>query len=130
MSELAVTSVANVQPVPAPDGSLVHVLAGVARGSMAQFSLPPGAVARAVAHHSVEELWFVVAGRGRMWRKLGAQERVDALAPGMSLALPPGTSFQFRCDGTEPLVIAGVTMPPWPGAHEAYPVEGPWSPRL
>jgi mannose-6-phosphate isomerase-like protein (cupin superfamily) len=56
--------------VIAPDGSEVRILAGSSRGSMAQFTLPPGAVSKAVAHHTVEELWLVMRGKGRMWRKL------------------------------------------------------------
>ena len=114
----------------APDGSQVRLLCGLARGGLALFSLPPGAVAKAVAHRTVEELWFVVAGSGRLWRKLDAEEGVTELEPGLSLAIPTGTQFQFRCDGAEPLVVLGATMPPWPGPDEAYFVEGPWSATL
>lgn len=112
--------------VMAPDGSEVRILAGTARGSMAQFTLPPGAVSKAVAHRSVEELWLVMAGTGRMWRKLGSTEEVVALAPGVSLDIPVGAHFQFRNDGEGPLHCVGVTMPPWPGMDEAYAVEGVW----
>jgi mannose-6-phosphate isomerase-like protein (cupin superfamily) len=110
----------------APDGSEVRILCGVSRGGLALFSLPSGSVARAVAHRTVEELWYVVAGRGRIWRKLGGLEEIVDLDAGLSLSLPTGTHFQFRCDGPEPLTILGVTMPPWPGPHEAYPVVGVW----
>jgi mannose-6-phosphate isomerase-like protein (cupin superfamily) len=48
----------------------------------------------------------------------------------VSISLPVGTKFQFRCDGVEPLRAVGVSMPPWPGDDEAYPVEGPWAPRV
>ena len=95
---------------------------------MAHFRLPPGAVSCAVAHRTVEELWYVVAGRGRMWRKLGEAEEEVELAPGVSVAIPVGTRFQFRADGDEPLDAVGVTMPPWPGQEEAYTVEGIWPP--
>lgn len=111
----------------APDGAEVRLLCGLSRGTMALFSLPPDAVAKAVAHRSVEELWYVVAGSGQMWRKLGAAEDIAELEPGLSLAIPVGTHFQFRCDGAEPLTILGATMPPWPGPGEAYLVEGPWT---
>jgi mannose-6-phosphate isomerase-like protein (cupin superfamily) len=114
----------------APDGAEVRLLCGLARGGLALFSLPPGAVAKPVAHRTVEELWFVVAGTGRIWRKLGAEEEITDLAAGLSLAIPTGTRFQFRCDGAEPLVILGATMPPWPGPDEAYFVEGPWPATL
>jgi mannose-6-phosphate isomerase-like protein (cupin superfamily) len=112
--------------VMAPDGSEVRILAATARGSMAQFTLPPGAVSKAVAHRNVEEVWLVIAGTGRMWRKLGAAEETVALAPGVSIAIPAGAHFQFRNDGEGPLDCVGVTMPPWPGMDEAYAVQGVW----
>ncbi len=110
----------------APDGSEVRILAAASRGSMAEFTLPPGAVSKAVAHRSVEELWLVTEGTGRMWRKLGQEEDIVALHPGLSLAIPQRTSFQFRNDGDEPLRAMGVTMPPWPGMDEAQEVQGIW----
>jgi mannose-6-phosphate isomerase-like protein (cupin superfamily) len=112
--------------VMAPDGSEVRILAAASRGSMAQFTLPPGAVSKAVAHRSVEEVWLVISGTGRMWRKLGSTEETVALRPGVSLAIPVGAHFQFRNDGAEPLDCVGVTMPPWPGMDEAYEVKGAW----
>jgi mannose-6-phosphate isomerase-like protein (cupin superfamily) len=112
----------------APDGSEVRILSATGRGSMAHFRLPPGAVSQAVAHRTVEEIWYIVAGRGRMWRKVGEQELVVDLSAGTSIAIPVGAHFQFRADGGEPLDAVGVTMPPWPGEEEAYAVEGPWRP--
>lgn len=119
-------AIAGMPDAIAPDGSEVRVLCGLSRGGFAVFSLPPNAVSKAVAHHSVEELWYVVSGCGRMWRKLGQQEGIVEIGPGVSLSIPVGTYFQFRCDGLEPLRVLGATMPPWPGAEEAYPVEGVW----
>ena len=112
----------------APDGSEVPVLCRAERGSMAQFTLPPGAVSRAVAHHTVGEVWCFISGHGRMWRRLGDREEVAEVGPGTSVSIPVGTRFQFRCDGDEALVAVGVTMPPWPGETEAYAAEGCWSP--
>jgi len=112
--------------VTAPDGSEVRILVSVPRGSMAHFRLQPGQVAQAIVHRSVDELWYVTSGQGRIWRKAGDTESVTELVPGLSLTIPVGTSFQFRCDGTEPLDIVGVTMPPWPGADEAVFVKGRW----
>lgn len=110
----------------APDGSEVRVLCQGSRGSMALFTLPAGAVSRAVAHRSVDELWYFLSGRGRMWRKLHEVEDVIEVGPGVSISLPVGTQFQFRCDGDEPLSAVGVTMPPWPGEDEAYAAAGIW----
>jgi mannose-6-phosphate isomerase-like protein (cupin superfamily) len=112
--------------VIAPDGSEVRILASTPRGSMAQFTLPPGAVSKAVAHRTVEEVWLVMRGTGRMWRKLGADQVTVELRPGTSVAIPVGASFQFRNDGHEPLDCVGVTMPPWPGMDEAIAVDGVW----
>jgi mannose-6-phosphate isomerase-like protein (cupin superfamily) len=112
--------------VIAPDGSEVRLLASNHAGSMAHFRLLPGQISQAVAHRSVEELWYVVSGTGAIWRKRGDEEMVLPLAAGQSLSIPVGAQFQFRCDGGEPLNIVGVTMPPWPGMDEAYAVEGKW----
>jgi mannose-6-phosphate isomerase-like protein (cupin superfamily) len=112
--------------VLASDGSEVRILAATQRGSMAHFKLNPGETSKAVAHRTVEEVWYIIAGQGRMWRKLAGQEEVTQLGPGTSLTIPVGTTFQFSCDGASPLEAVAVTMPPWPGPHEAYEVPGKW----
>jgi mannose-6-phosphate isomerase-like protein (cupin superfamily) len=94
---------------------------------MAVFTLPPKAVSKAIAHHTIEEVWYFMSGQGRMWRRLGNQEEIVDVGPGVSITVPTGTHFQFRCDGFEPLIAVGATMPPWPGENEAYFVEGPWT---
>jgi mannose-6-phosphate isomerase-like protein (cupin superfamily) len=77
----------------------------------------------------VEEIWFVMAGSGSMWREAAGFEEVTGLRPGTCIAIPAGTAFQFRADtGAEDLVAVAVTMPPWPGPGEASPAEGPWKP--
>ena len=96
---------------------------------MAHFSLPPGAVSRPVTHRTVEEIWFIVGGSGRMWRKQGATEATVALLPGTCLTIPLGTHFQFQASEVGLQAVA-VTMPPWPGEGEAVAVLGPWSPSL
>ena len=110
------------------DGSEVRVLSGLSRGSLAVFSLAPDAVSKAVAHRTIEEIWYFIAGHGRIWRKLGDAEDIAEIGPGLSISLPTGTHFQYRCDGAEALVAVAVTMPPWPGADEAYLVDGIWPP--
>ena len=110
----------------APDGSAVRVLLGLTRGGLAHFQLAPGQTSRAVAHKSVEEIWYFVQGRGEMWLKAGEREEVVVVDPGLCVTIPVGTHFQFRALGMEPLAAVGVTMPPWPGPSEAYPVEGAW----
>jgi mannose-6-phosphate isomerase-like protein (cupin superfamily) len=127
---LATKRVGEAPDAIAPDGSEVRVLCQLSRGGLAIFSLPPQAVSKAVAHHTVEEIWYIISGNGRIWRKLGQQEEVVELGPGLSLTIPTGTHFQFRCDGAEPLKAIGATMPPWPGEGEAVVVEGTWQPSV
>jgi len=114
----------------APDGSDVRVLLGLDGGAMAEFELAAGQVSTAVTHRTVEEIWYVVRGRGEMWRRQGAREEVVALEPGICLTVPLGAHFQFRALGQEALAVLGVTMPPWPGAGEAIVVTGPWTPTV
>lgn len=114
--------------VTAPDGSAVRVLLGLAGGGMAHFALAPGQVARAVEHRSVEEIWYVLAGRGQMWRRQHGREETVALEPGLCLTIPQGTRFQFRAAVDAPVAAVAVTMPPWPGEDEARMVDGPWEP--
>ena len=114
--------------VVAPDGSDVRILPGLAGGSMAHFELAAGRVARAVMHRSVEEIWFVIAGRGRMWRRQGPREEIVTLEPGVCVTIPLGTHFQFRADAASSVAAVAITMPPWPGEGEAVFVDGPWTP--
>jgi len=112
--------------VVAPDGSDVRVLARTERGSMAHFELAPGRASAAIRHRTVDEIWFVLSGRGEIWRKQGNREDIVALEPGVSVTIPVGTHFQFRASGDTALEAIGVTMPPWPGDTEAVPVPGKW----
>jgi len=110
----------------APDGSDVRLLLQLRAGGMAHFELAAGKTSRAVAHRTVEEIWYCVSGHGEMWRRQGAREDVVALERGVCLTIPLGTHFQFRSLGPEPLAAVAITMPPWPGDGEAYEVTGKW----
>jgi mannose-6-phosphate isomerase-like protein (cupin superfamily) len=110
----------------APDGSDVRVLLVLPGGGLAHFELAPGQTSRAVAHKTVEEIWFFLTGRGEMWREQDGVSETIEVSPGMCLTIPLGTRFQFRSSGDEPLSALGVTMPPWPGEGESIFVDGPW----
>jgi len=112
----------------APDGSDVRVLLQLRGGSLAHFEFAPGQTSIAVAHRTVEEIWYFVNGRGEMWRKLIDREEVVPVDPGVCISLPVGTHFQVRSTSPEPLAAIGITMPPWPGEGEAYEVAGKWTP--
>jgi mannose-6-phosphate isomerase-like protein (cupin superfamily) len=110
----------------APDGSEIRLLVTGERGSCVHCTLPPRKASLPVTHRSVEEIWYCLAGRGEMWRKLGAAEETVAVSPGSSLTIPCGAHFQFRNPGDAPLEFVLVTMPPWPGEQEAVRVEDHW----
>ncbi|HLO60188.1 MAG TPA: cupin domain-containing protein [Bacteroidales bacterium] len=120
---------ANLDAI-APDGSDVRILLGLKGGGMAHFELPPNQISKAVTHRTVEEIWYIIAGRGQMWRKLNEIEEIVDLYPDICITIPLGTRFQFRSFGYEPLSAIGVTMPPWPGEDEAIMVEGIWKSTL
>ena len=126
MTEFATQHVPAGRDAVAPDQSDVRVLLQLTHGGMAHFELGPGRTSRAVAHRTVEEIWFFLSGHGEMWRRQNAREEVVAVQAGVCLTIPLGTHFQFRSLGDEPLAAVGVTMPPWPGEGEAYEVAGPW----
>ncbi len=116
----------------APDGAEVRILCSLAGGSGAHFRLAPGTVSRAGCHRSVEEIWYILEGRGEMWRRMDGHEEVIALIPGLCLTIPLGTSFQFRADPGGALSAFAVTMPPWPQDRddEWTEVEPRWPVRL
>ena len=88
--------------VVAPDGSDVRILLQLGGGSMAHFELAAGQVSRAVAHRTVDEIWYVLHGRGQMWRRpaqreeQAQREQTVSLSPGTCVSIPAGTHFQFR----------------------------------
>ena len=118
---------ADAAVVTAPDGSAVKPLCslpGVA--SFAHFELAAEQVSQAVSHVTVQEIWYVVASGGRMWRGDGTGQAVTELVPGVCLTIPLGTAFQFRA-GRAGLRVVAVTVPPWPDdSGEACPEHGPW----
>ena len=110
----------------APDQSTVRLLLEIREAGMAHFTLPPGAISTAVTHRTVEELWYVLAGYGRLWRRQGNHEEIIELEPDLCASVPLGTHFQFRNDGDEELEIIIATVPTWPGQSEAVSVPGYW----
>jgi mannose-6-phosphate isomerase-like protein (cupin superfamily) len=131
LGALGIARLPAERDVVAPDGCDVRILVGGSRGGMAHFQLGAGETSIAVRHRTIEELWYFVGGRGRMWRRSAdGEERVDDVEAGVSIDIPRGTTFQLRALGDEPLSAVGATMPPWPGPGEAIPAVGPWEPTV
>ena len=82
----------------APDGSEIRLLIGhrhaARRASLCEVTLAAGQVSRPVWHQTVEEIWYVLEGRGQVWRcpPTSSPGSVAALAvtPGDALTIPIG----------------------------------------
>lgn len=111
-----------------PAGAEIRFLMEGTTGGMIHSTVPPGQVNRATVHSTVSEFWHVLSGEGQIWRRDATGEQIATLAPGVSIDIPVGTAFQYRCNGAEPLKFICVTMPPWRGDEEATFVVGPWEP--
>ena len=93
MVEAATKKLALDADVIAPDGCEVRLLAQTTRGSMAHFTLGPGQVSRAVAHRTVEEVWYFLSGQGRMWRRQGTWQETVEVTAGVSAVDPARDAF-------------------------------------
>ncbi|HZU16783.1 MAG TPA: cupin domain-containing protein [Candidatus Dormibacteraeota bacterium] len=108
----------------APDGSEITLLVTEAgRASLVEVRLPAGDTSLPVRHRTVEEIWYFLAGRGRVWRRPPEGEgTVEEVGPGSVLTIPTGWIFQFQA-GDEDLRFLCYTSPPWPGDEEAERVD-------
>ena len=115
----------------APDGSEIRLLIdqshGAARASLCEVALPAGQVSRPVWHRTVEEVWYILEGQGRVWRcpHDADPETIKAVEvqAGDALAIPTGWRFQFQAEPAQALRFLCYTTPPWPGPAEAQPAE-------
>jgi mannose-6-phosphate isomerase-like protein (cupin superfamily) len=98
-----------------PAGADIRFVIACEAGNMIHSTVPPQQVNRATMHATVSELWFVLEGRGEIWRNDGDESCVTALVPGTSVDIPVGTAFQYRNTGDADLTFICVSMPPWPG---------------
>lgn len=109
-----------------PAGADIRFIMDGTHGNMIHSTVPPGQINRAAVHKSVSEFWYILAGDGEIWRRNHKQEQVTKLVAGVSIDIPVNTAFQYRSTGKEPLKFICISMPPWPGDHEANYVDGPW----
>jgi mannose-6-phosphate isomerase-like protein (cupin superfamily) len=111
-----------------PAGAEIRYLIEGETGGMIHSTVPPGQVNRATVHATVSEFWHVLSGDGQIWRRDRTGEETTFLRAGVSIDIPVGTAFQYRCDGADALKFICITMPPWPGDQEATVIDGPWMP--
>jgi mannose-6-phosphate isomerase-like protein (cupin superfamily) len=124
------TSLPDQPDGKSPAGADIRFLLAGATGGMIHSTVPPRQVNRATIHATVSEFWYVLAGRGEIWRDNGVVSCVTALVPGTAIDIPVGTAFQYRNTADAELQFICVTMPPRPGASEASYVEGIWPPTV
>jgi mannose-6-phosphate isomerase-like protein (cupin superfamily) len=124
------TSLPSSPDARSPAGADIRFIMDGTTGNMIHSSVPPGQINRATVHATVSEFWFVLEGRGEIWRRDAVEERVTPLLPGVSIDIPVGTAFQYRNVGAEPLTFICISMPPWPGDHEATHLTGAWQPTI
>lgn len=111
-------------PGATADGPLRALVEGE-QCALGELALAAGQHTAAVSHRTVEQLWYVAAGSGELWRTSAGERRLDELRPGTCVHVPPGVPFQLRA-GAQGVRLMVVTSPRWPGAHEAAPARGPW----
>ena len=111
-----------------PAGAEIRYLMEGKTGNMIHSTVSPGQVNRATVHATVSEFWYVLSGEGEIWRRNGAGDETTVLETGVSIDIPVGTAFQYRCTGLDPLQFLCITMPRWPGDEEATVIVGPWKP--
>lgn len=113
-----------------PAGADIRFVMDGPTGNMIHSTVPAGQINRATVHATVAEFWHVLEGTGEIWRRDDTQERITPLAPGVSIDIPVGTAFQYRATGDVPLRFICISMPPWPGDHEASHLDGAWTPTV
>jgi mannose-6-phosphate isomerase-like protein (cupin superfamily) len=102
----------ELEPFVTKDGSTIRELAGpawtaVRNQSLAEAAVPPGGETDEHYHVQAEELYYFVAGAGRM--RLGEEEQ--DVAAGDCVVIPPGVTHKLWNPGGEPLVLLCCCAP-------------------
>lgn len=124
------TTLRDKSDAKSPAGANIRFIMDGPTGNMIHSTVPPHQVNRATIHQTVSEFWHVLDGQGEIWRRDDAEERVTELTEGVSIDIPVGTAFQYRNTGSSPLKFICISMPPWPGDHEASHLDGAWLPTV
>ena len=128
--EMKTTTLPQFPDDKSPAGADIRYIMNGHTGNMIHSTVPPRQVNRATAHATVTEFWFVLEGKGEVWRDNGEESSITALLPGTSIELQAGTAFQYRNTSDQDLKFICIAMPPWPGDSEASFVEGIWEPTI
>jgi mannose-6-phosphate isomerase-like protein (cupin superfamily) len=124
------TILAEEPDAKSPAGADIRYLVEGEMGNMIHSTVPGWQVNRATVHATVSEFWYILEGRGEIWRDDGTTSCITGLRAGMAIDIPVGTAFQYRNVGEAEMKFICVAMPPWPGETEARFVEGVWEPTV
>jgi mannose-6-phosphate isomerase-like protein (cupin superfamily) len=96
-----------------PSGaSEIRELPAFPAGQFAHAHAPPGETAVAATLSKITEVYYVLQGRGELWRSRGEAEEVVELRPGRCATIPPGVAFQYRTTG-DALDFIVAAAPRW-----------------
>jgi mannose-6-phosphate isomerase-like protein (cupin superfamily) len=124
------TSLPEQPDAKSPAGADIRFLMDGKTGNMIHSTVPPHQINKATVHATVDEFWYVLEGRGEIWRDNESESSVTLLVPGISIDIPAGTAFQYRNISDAELKFICIAMPPWPGDSEASFVDGIWQPTV
>lgn len=116
---------ADTPDVIAPDGAEIRVLVDQSRGatklSLAEALVKPGERTSCVSHRTIEEVWYIVQGKGRFHRLTpnGTEESIEEVVTGEALFIPTGYRFWIENTGPGDLRFLCCDAPAWPGHDEA-----------
>ena len=113
-----------------PAGADIRFIMDGQTGNMIHGTVAPRQANRATVHATVNEFWYVLDGRGKVWRDNGVESCVTVLVPGTSIDIPASTPFQYRNLSDKELKFICIAMPPWPGDSEASYLDGIWQPTV
>jgi mannose-6-phosphate isomerase-like protein (cupin superfamily) len=107
----------DAEPFTTLDGSTIREVAGrvslpAQNQSLAEATVPPGGATTAHFHRETEELYFLLAGVGRL--RIGEDTR--DVRQGDCAVIPPGAEHKLWNTGDEPLVLLCCCAPAY--SHE------------
>jgi mannose-6-phosphate isomerase-like protein (cupin superfamily) len=102
----------RVESFTTKDGSeirelLAHRNSCIANQSLAEARLLPGATTTPHYHPRAEEIYYILAGQGRM----RIETETSAVGPGDAIAIPPGLTHAITNTGDETLVFLCCCAP-------------------
>jgi mannose-6-phosphate isomerase-like protein (cupin superfamily) len=112
-----VTAYDDIAPFTTLDGSEIREWAGpvsapAVNQSLAEASVPPGGATTEHYHRTIEELYLITAGSGRL--RIGDEER--EVRAGDCAVIPPGARHKIWNTGDDVLRIVCACAPPYSDA--------------